>query len=195
MRAEALSGCIWSGLCRPCPVIDPTAPAAEPSGRRRTPLLVDRRADQERARQRASLVERLEAALPTVAMEIIFVDDSTDGTAELVEELADGQRARASSLLPQARQRRICGLGAAVVQGMRAARAPWVCVMDADLQHPPELIAALLEQARVARARPRGGEPLLRRGRRGRLRLGARDGVALDARRRRGCSSRAGSGT
>jgi hypothetical protein len=35
----------------------------------------------------ATLVERLEAALPTVAIEIVFVDDSTDGTAELVEEI------------------------------------------------------------------------------------------------------------
>jgi dolichol-phosphate mannosyltransferase len=93
----------------------------------------------------AALVERLEAALPTVAMEIIFVDDSTDGTRELVAELAE-ESDRELVLVPQARQRRICGLGAAVVQGLRAARAPWVCVMDADLQHPPELIAALLEQ-------------------------------------------------
>ena len=93
----------------------------------------------------AALVERLEAALPTVAMEVIFVDESTDGTAELVEELA-AESERDLVVLPQERQRRICGLGAAVVQGIRAARAPWVCVMDADLQHPPELIAALLEQ-------------------------------------------------
>jgi dolichol-phosphate mannosyltransferase len=94
----------------------------------------------------AAVVARLEAALPTVAMEIIFVDDSTDGTAELVEELSE-ESERDLVLVSQARQRRICGLGAAVVQGIRAARAPWVCVMDADLQHPPELIAALLEQA------------------------------------------------
>jgi dolichol-phosphate mannosyltransferase len=93
----------------------------------------------------AALVERLEAALPTVAMEIVFVDDSTDGTRELVEELAEDGR-HELVLVPQAKQRRICGLGAAVLQGLRAARAPWVCVMDADLQHPPELIAALLEQ-------------------------------------------------
>jgi dolichol-phosphate mannosyltransferase len=93
----------------------------------------------------AALVARLEAALPTVAMEVIFVDDSTDGTAELVEELA-AESEHELVLLPQTKQRRICGLGAAVIQGMRAARGPWVCVMDADLQHPPELIAALLEQ-------------------------------------------------
>jgi dolichol-phosphate mannosyltransferase len=92
------------------------------------------------------LVRRLEEALPTVPLEMIFVDDSTDGTGELVEELA-ADSGRDIVLLPQAHDRRIGGLGGAVVQGLRAARAPWVCVMDADLQHPPELIAALLEQA------------------------------------------------
>ena len=94
----------------------------------------------------AALVERLDAALPTVAMEIVFVDDSTDGTAELVEEIAS-RTPRDVVLLHQSTGRRIGGLGGAVVQGVRAARAPWVCVMDADLQHPPELITALLEQA------------------------------------------------
>jgi glycosyltransferase involved in cell wall biosynthesis len=92
------------------------------------------------------LIERLEAVLPTVAMEIIFVDASSDGTAEAVEEAA-GHSKREIVALRQASNRRIGGLGGAVVQGVRAARAPWVCVMDADLQHPPELITALLEQA------------------------------------------------
>jgi dolichol-phosphate mannosyltransferase len=94
----------------------------------------------------AALVERLDAALPTVAMEIVFVDDSTDGTPELVEEIAS-RTPRDVRLMRQSSGRRTGGLGGAVVQGLRAARAPWVCVMDADLQHPPELITALLEQA------------------------------------------------
>jgi dolichol-phosphate mannosyltransferase len=94
----------------------------------------------------AALVERLDAALPTVAMEIVFVDDSTDGTPEVVEEIAS-RTPRDVVLLHQSTGRRIGGLGGAVVQGIRAARAPWVCVMDGDLQHPPELITALLEQA------------------------------------------------
>ena len=34
------------------------------------------------------VVARLDAALPTVPLEIVFVDDSDDGTAELVEDLA-----------------------------------------------------------------------------------------------------------
>ena len=92
------------------------------------------------------VVERLEAALPTVPLEIVFVDDSSDGTAELVQDLAADSE-RQIVLLKQMHGRHIGGLGAAVVQGLRVARAPWVCVMDADLQHPPELVAALLEQA------------------------------------------------
>ena len=94
----------------------------------------------------AALIERLETVLPTVAMEIVFVDASKDGTAALIEE-----RARVSErdilVLRQRAERRRSGLGAAVVQGLRAARGSWVCVMDADLQHPPELIAELLEEA------------------------------------------------
>jgi dolichol-phosphate mannosyltransferase len=92
------------------------------------------------------LVERLEAMLPTVAMEIIFVDASTDATPDLIEALAP-RCAHDVVLLRQTPDRYRRGLGGAVVQGLRAARAPWVCVMDADLQHPPELIAELLEEA------------------------------------------------
>jgi dolichol-phosphate mannosyltransferase len=94
----------------------------------------------------ARLVERLETALPTVALELIFVDASGDGTADAIE--AIGERSEHDVvLLRESPDRRGAGLGGAVVQGLRAARAPWACVMDADLQHPPELIAELLERA------------------------------------------------
>jgi dolichol-phosphate mannosyltransferase len=39
------------------------------------------------------------------------------------------------------------GLGGAVVAGMRYARAPFVCVMDADLQHPPEVLEEMYMEA------------------------------------------------
>ncbi|MEK6228231.1 MAG: glycosyltransferase family 2 protein [Actinomycetota bacterium] len=97
----------------------------------------------------AALLKRLEAALPTVAMEIIFVDASTDGTWAAIEELGR-ESTRDVILLRQAHERRRTGLGGAVVQGLRAARAPWACVIDADLQHPPELIAELVEQAEAS---------------------------------------------
>ena len=94
----------------------------------------------------AALIERLEVVLPTVAMEIVFVDASTDGTAAFIEERAR-RCEREIVLVRQQPERRRSGLGAAVVQGIRAARGSWVCVMDADLQHPPELVAELLEEA------------------------------------------------
>ena len=94
----------------------------------------------------ADLITRLETVLPTLEMEIVFVDASSDGTAAFIERAA-ARCGREVVLLRQKPDRRRSGLGAAVVQGMDAARGAWVCVMDADLQHPPELIAALLEQA------------------------------------------------
>jgi dolichol-phosphate mannosyltransferase len=39
------------------------------------------------------------------------------------------------------------GLAGDVVDGLRAARAPWACVVDADLQQPPEVIPMLLARA------------------------------------------------
>ena len=44
------------------------------------------------------------------------------------------------------------GLSGAVVEGFQAADGAWMCVIDADLQHPPELIPALLRRAQEARA-------------------------------------------
>ena len=79
-------------------------------------------------------------------MEIIFVDASTDGTADFIKECSR-RCEREIVLLRQQSERGSNGLGAAVIQGLRAARGAWVCVMDADLQHPPELIAELLEEA------------------------------------------------
>ena len=39
------------------------------------------------------------------------------------------------------------GLSGAVIEGFRVAAARWVCVMDGDLQHPPEFIKTLAETA------------------------------------------------
>lgn len=93
----------------------------------------------------ALLLERLAASLSAVAYEVIFVDDSTDDTPTVLAQLArehDGQ-VRVIFRPPERRN----GLSGAVVEGMAAARGEWVCVMDADLQHPPEAVARLLAQA------------------------------------------------
>ena len=48
-------------------------------------------------------------------------------------------------------------LGTAVVTGIRAAAGQFVCVMDADGQHPPEVIPAMIDAARRTGADYVGG--------------------------------------
>jgi hypothetical protein len=99
------------------------------------------------------LVTRLVAAQQGIPTEVIFVDDSDDDTPKvidaLIEELAQTMTIR---ILHRPDGTRRGGLGGAVVEGIRVARAPWVCVMDADLQHPPELVASLLATAEAKKA-------------------------------------------
>ncbi|WP_433585725.1 glycosyltransferase [Microbacterium hydrocarbonoxydans] len=91
----------------------------------------------------AELVARTAAALDGRDAEILFVDDSTDDTALEIERVA------ADAPLPVRvihRDDNIGGLGGAVVAGLRAAASDLCIVMDGDLQHPPELVPALLER-------------------------------------------------
>jgi glycosyltransferase involved in cell wall biosynthesis len=92
------------------------------------------------------LFARLEEALEEVDFEVVVVDDSDDETAEIAAALGEhtpfGVR-----VIHRPREERSGGLSAAVVRGVRAASARWVCVMDADLQHPPDVIRALLLRA------------------------------------------------
>src|SRR5213080_945578 len=94
----------------------------------------------------APLLQLLEDVAPEVPAEIIFVDDSDDGTANAVAE-AGARCRRDVGLIHRPRERRADGLGGAVVEGLWAARGTWACVMDGDLQHPPQLIADLLAEA------------------------------------------------
>lgn len=91
----------------------------------------------------AELFERLASALAGVAFEVIFVDDdSPDGTAQVVRELA--QRDGRARCLQRIGRR---GLSSACVEGALASSAPFVAVMDADLQHDeralPQMLALL----------------------------------------------------
>ncbi|KQR39509.1 glycosyltransferase [Microbacterium sp. Leaf159] len=89
----------------------------------------------------AELVARTAVALAAYDAEILFVDDSTDDTASEVERVA------ADASLPVRvihRDENTGGLGGAVVVGLEAAASDLCIVMDGDLQHPPELLSALL---------------------------------------------------
>ncbi len=90
------------------------------------------------------LLEKLEAALRGLRWEAIFVDDdSTDGTvAELEEACRENPRLRCIRRLGRR------GLSSAVVEGIQSTFAPYVAVMDADLQHDERLLAPMLEVLR-----------------------------------------------
>lgn len=88
------------------------------------------------------LAQRLHAAMAGRSYELIFVDDnSDDGIEEACAALA------ASSMPVKLITRRTPddGLSGAVLGGLAEARGDFLVVMDADLQHPPERIPALLE--------------------------------------------------
>jgi dolichol-phosphate mannosyltransferase len=88
-----------------------------------------------------ALLERLAAALPHDDTEIVFVDDSTDDTPAVIEQAA---RDFPMAITVHHRENGAGGLGGAVVEGMRLARGEWIVVMDADLQHPPEIVPDLI---------------------------------------------------
>jgi glycosyltransferase involved in cell wall biosynthesis len=92
------------------------------------------------------LLDRIGQATRGISTEVVFVDDSTDNTAEIIRSLQEHLSLHIS-LIIRPPERRKSGLGGAVVEGFKVAQAPWVCVMDADLQHPPEFIPMILNHA------------------------------------------------
>jgi dolichol-phosphate mannosyltransferase len=86
------------------------------------------------------LVERLVGALAGIAWEAVFVDDdSPDGTADAVRALA--RRLPNIRCLQRIGRR---GLASACVEGVLSSAAPYVGVMDADLQHDERLLPTML---------------------------------------------------
>jgi len=107
-------------------------------------------------------IHRVLDALDGVACELIVVDDSDrDNTVEVLLRLQEqlGER-----LVVVHRPRGSVAnrtLGTAVVTGIRAARGFYVCVMDADGQHPPEAIPRMLAAAQQGEADYVGGSRYL----------------------------------
>lgn len=91
----------------------------------------------------APLVRALSNALVSYDYELIFVDDSTDNTPYIIEDLAK-ENPDLRLLRPEQAEK---SLTAACMLGFQHAQGEYVCTIDADLQHPPELIPALYKEA------------------------------------------------
>jgi dolichol-phosphate mannosyltransferase len=114
------------------------------------------------------LVERLSRTLEGRKYEVLFIDDnSKDGTVDVIADLSTKYPVKA---IVRASER---GLATAVLHGFKFAQGNIIGVMDADLQHPPEINANLIkaiengaDMAIASRYIPGGGVPnwgLLRR--------------------------------
>jgi dolichol-phosphate mannosyltransferase len=94
------------------------------------------------------LLRRIDAALTGMQYEVLIVDDnSKDRTPEVCAELATKY-----PLTLLVRIKPTNGLSGAVLHGMAEARGRILCVMDADLQHPPERLPALMEPLKTGDA-------------------------------------------
>jgi dolichol-phosphate mannosyltransferase len=91
-----------------------------------------------------ALCERLFAvfqSLPDYQWEIIFVDDSSDATPDIIKAVIERDvRVKLIRLV------RSFGQSATIAAGLKRAEGEAVILMDADLQDPPEVIPVFLEK-------------------------------------------------
>jgi polyisoprenyl-phosphate glycosyltransferase len=106
------------------------------------------------------LFEEIARACAGIDFEIVFINDgSTDQTASIIQELKKNNPCiRLISFVANS------GHQAALRAGIRHAQGDFIVMLDADLQHPPELIPQMLKKAQegfdcvamVHRARQKG---------------------------------------
>src|SRR5271165_4284286 len=91
------------------------------------------------------LTNRVRDHLQSISWEIIYVDDdSPDRTADLVRELAATDfRIRCIQRIGRR------GLSSACVEGMLSSSAPYLAVIDGDLQHDERLLPQMLAELRA----------------------------------------------
>ena len=95
------------------------------------------------------LLQRLRTALNGIVFEVVFVDDdSPDGTAEQVRQIA---RTAPRVRIIQRIGRR--GLASAGLEGMLSSGAPYLAIMDADLQHDESVLPIMLGMQECPRTR------------------------------------------
>lgn len=89
------------------------------------------------------LTERIDKSMviANIPYNILFIDDnSTDGTIEKIKSLV--KRYPVSMELKRGKR----GKAQSVIQGFNAAKTRLICMIDADLQYPPEDIPKMIEK-------------------------------------------------
>lgn len=93
-----------------------------------------------------NLVNQIGSALNGIDYDIVFVDDSSDNTPEILEKLS-----RENMHVKYEHREGESGLATAVIRGFNIADGDFLACMDADLQHPPAILrpmyAALMSGA------------------------------------------------
>lgn len=85
-----------------------------------------------------NLVNQIDYALRGIDYEVIFVDDSTDNTPDVIRKLMSEN----SNIRMEHRETEK-GLATAVLKGFSLAEGDYIAVMDADLQHPPKILRSM----------------------------------------------------
>ena len=109
--------------------------------------------------------EEIKKVLAGYNFEIIYINDgSSDNTLKNIKELAD-----ANSNIKYISFSRNFGKESAIYAGLKNTSGDFVCLMDVDLQHPPELLPQMIEavlnegyDVAAARRLSRKGEPMIK---------------------------------
>ena len=110
-------------------------------------------------------LEEIQKTLKDYNFEVIYVNDgSSDNTLKYIKELASK-----NSNVKYMSFSRNFGKESAIFAGLKYASGDYICLMDADLQHPPKLIPEMLEavldegyDVAAARRVSRKGEPKIK---------------------------------
>jgi len=78
--------------------------------------------------------------------EVLFVDDSSDETPEVIEREIKNRKTMNIRMIHRPKERRT-GLATAFIEGFEKAKGEYICCIDSDLQHPPEVVPKLYFQA------------------------------------------------
>lgn len=89
------------------------------------------------------VLDRIENTIKMIKKrEIIIVDDSSpDNTGEIAENIR--KKYGNMRIINRTGER---GLASSIIDGMKNSNYDIICVMDADLQHPPEIILEMIEK-------------------------------------------------